>query len=115
MVRINFDIHEYDYMSFQNIVGKGNVSASLRNYVKSTITTGKDNEKEYIIRKKLIKIEEEKRKTDTEYNKLKAKIDIIDMKKKQEEIKKLEDQEKERKKWNKIKGDTMRENLHRMV
>lgn len=38
-MRINFDIEDADYILYKQHVGKGNVSSSLRNYVKSCLSS----------------------------------------------------------------------------
>lgn len=106
---------EYDYMMFKSLVGEGNVSASLRNYIKASISTQDKNSKEPIIRKRFQLIQKDKEKLDKKYSKLKAELDAIDEKRKQQEFKRLEELEKQKEKASKIEGNTLRANLANMI
>lgn len=113
MVRINIEMDKYDLFAFQNKVGKGNVSSTIRNFVLSY--TREENIPEKKVRKEFSDISIEKKKIDIVYNKLKSKIDVIDTTRKQEELKQREEEEKERKKMMKIKGDTMKTHLSELI
>lgn len=113
MVRINFEISDIDYINFQQKVGKGNVAASLRQYIKSCISSG-DEAKEEIIRRKYLIIKEEKDRIDLEHDHLKSKLEAIEKKKKAEEVKKLEKLEKEKKKMKNMEHDTIKTHLHKV-
>lgn len=98
MVRINFDIDPLDYSNFQEQVGKGNISSVLRQYVKSCI--GKESTvNEELLRKRLEIISKEKYKIDVQHDSLTRKLEAIEQKKKQEEIKRLEKLRKRRRRW----------------
>lgn len=105
-MRINVEVEKYEYISFQQKVGIGNVSECIRNYIKTVIQSGDEKEKD--IRKHFLKLEQQKKEIDSEYTKVKDRLDAIDAKNKHEEEMRLKKLEEEQKTMSKIKRDTIR-------
>ena len=105
-MRINVEVEKYEYLSFQERVGIGNVSECIRNYIKTVIQSGDEKEKD--IRKQFIKLEQKKKEIDSEYTKLKDRINAIDAKNQHEEEMRLKKLEEQQKNISKVKRDTIR-------
>lgn len=114
MAEILVRIPDYEHKMFQSKVGPGNMSAAIRQYIKHCIEE-EGNEKEKVIRKRFDLIDEEKKKITKEWSKLKSKIDIIEDKKRIEELKVLEEEEQEKKKKSDIKHNTIKTHLNKVV
>lgn len=116
MAQIHLEISDYDKNVFKSMVGERNMSTILKNYIKNYISQGGDtSKKEYVLRKELNILENEKKKIDTKYLKIKSQVDIIEDERKQSEINKLERMKKENIKKNKIIGKTLKSQLSEMV
>ena len=113
MVQMILHIERPEYELFKLKVGKGNMSSVIRNYIMNYV--GGENEKEAIIKKKFTMLDEEKQKMDSEWGKLKAKLDSIKQKKDLEDLKRMEEKKAEDKKMSDIIHETMKANLHRVV
>jgi len=111
MARILLILDDYDHTLFKQTVGAGNVSASLRNYIKSVITTTEKEEKDGLSRRKLNILQKRKERLDTEYNELKTKLEAIDEKREIERLKHIEKLEKEKKKVSEIKHKHLKNKL----
>lgn len=114
MPNLNVPLSDFDYQQFKLAVGDRNMSSTIRNFVK-TYTGGKDSDKEYIIMKRLEKAKEEKEKVDKEFNKWKAKADIIETKRKEEEEKKLKWIEEQKKRQKDAKYRAVKANMHWVI
>jgi hypothetical protein len=114
MAEIIIRLSEIEKKEFEQKVGKGNMSSAIRQYIKN-VATSQDNYRESTLRKKLSYLEDEKKKLDVEYIKIKTKVDDIDEKRKLDEIAKLEAAEKRKKKINDIEGRTMKTYMSEMV
>lgn len=113
MTQMIIHLDRVEFELFKLKVGYGNMSSVIRNYIKNYI--GGDKEKEVVLRKKFLMLDEEKKIKDAEWGKLKAKLDSIKQKKDIEDLKRLEEQQKEDKKMKDIVHNTMKENLHRVI
>jgi len=117
MADIMIKVTEYQKTMFVSIVGKGNMSGTIRNFIEATIETGtpKKENKEHIIIKKIELIKPKKEEIDKEFSELKNKLLVIQEKNKSKEIKRLEEEEKERKKFQRMKHDTIKAHLDEVV
>lgn len=112
MVRINFDVEDLTYIEFKQKVGAGNVATTLRNYVKSC--TG-DSDKEWVLKRKLEKVKEQKDIIDKEYKDITNKLNLMEQKKVNDEEKKIKFMEEQRDRFKKAKGQMMKDHLNRVL
>lgn len=109
----SFEIEKKDWENFVRIVGHGNASATLRNFILSygerTDISEKKLRKEYEI------VDEEYRKIKSKWERLKKRIEEIDGKRKAEELASIKRQEKEYKKLKDIEYETKKKDLWRDV
>lgn len=113
-MQISFNIEKRDHTEFINKVGRGNVSPTLRNFIKS-FSRSEDNEEEGVLRKKEAYYKSKMEEWTNKWQEVKTKLDNIDDQRKQDEIKKLEAFQKQKEKEKDIKYRTYQKELHKIA
>lgn len=113
MSQVNFNCEEKDLVAFKVEVGYGNVSSVLRNFIKSFSNNEDITEKK--LHKELEIIEPQYTEIKTKYFRLREKLEVIEQKRKKDELNRLEALHKEKNKQQKIQGETMKTFLERVV
>jgi len=114
MASITFFLKDEELIEFKRQVGEGNMSGTLRNYVKS-YGEGSSDFKEKRLRKEFEVATENYQKMKAIYERLKAKVEAINAKQKQEEIANIKKKEKEFKKFQDIRHEYMGEEMRRAL
>lgn len=112
-MNVNFQIEKEDYIIFKQKVGDRQASAILRNFIRSYGENETFSEKK--IRKELEVLEPEYNKLHSKYYKLKARLEAIEQKRKEEELERLKQEQSEQKKIQDIAQETAKANLSEMV
>ena len=113
MASITFFLDKADLDTFKASVGEGNISPTLRNFVKSYGEGKELSEKKVQL---LFTIEKEKYdKQKAKYERLKTKLEAIKEKKREEELKRVEKEVKFRQKMTDIEYETRKKDLWRTV
>ena len=115
MAEILVRLTESERLAFQTKVGKGNMTKSIRNYIKTMISSLDGDVQENIKRKEFFEVKAEKERIDDKFAVIQSEIQAIEQKKKEKELAELEAFEKEKQKMSDIKHDTLKANLYRMV
>jgi hypothetical protein len=115
MAEILVRLTESERLAFQTKVGKGNMTKSIRNYIKNMVSSLDGYDQENIKRKEFFEVKAEKERIDDKFAVIQSEIQAIEQKKKEQEQAELEAYEKEKKKMADVKHDTMKANLARMV
>ena len=113
MVLRTFEIEKMDWEYFKRQVGDNNASATIRNFIKSFTDTVDFPEKK--LRKEFEIVDEEYKKIKNKWERLKDKIQVIDDKRKQEELKKIKKEETLKKRVAELEHNTLKDELHRMI
>lgn len=107
-----FEIERKDWENFSRIVGFGNASATLRNFIMSYGEKTDINERK--LRKEFEIVDNEHNKVKARWQKLKSKIEEIDEKRKQEELEKIKKEETFKKKMQDIEYETKKKDMWRL-
>ena len=113
MVNVNFHMEKVDYEVFKSRVGDRNVSVTLRNYALSYVESTNLNERKMI--KQFEIIDKEKKAQDSRPRALKLKIDKLENDRQLAEIKRLDEEQKERDKMEDIGAQTHKKDLYKLV
>lgn len=108
---VSFNCEKLDYEFFKNIVGPGNAGPTLRGFIRS-YREGNDLSERQIFKEYEI-LKDQHGKLTAKFQKVKARIEAIQSKKKQEELENLKKQEKELKKFQDIRYEQGKEELRR--
>ena len=114
MTTLLIRLSDWELKGFQAKVGKGNVSATIRQFIQSMIAADNDIS-EVIIRRNFQEIAQQKRDIDSKYDALKGQIDAIELRKKEIEKAQLQAMQAEQLKMADIKHNTMKSELSRLV
>lgn len=107
----NFEIEKSEWENFKRIVGHGNASATIRNFILSY--SEKTDLPEKKLRKEFEILDDEYQKIKKKWEKFKVKIDVLDEKRKVEELAEIKKQEKLKQQFQKLQYETSKKDLWR--